>query len=1099
MSDSISPTDPKIVELTSGLVTYIKTLITRSTKAVRDALKEAHTVIWLDEVLEGVTPRDPRVLVEIEYAARLDAPDLPDILRGRVAAVDDHCGDEPVLTGENADMAATQTTSAVRQAYQSWLPLWREWAAAERASDRYRRLDRLAREATQRSDSHELVLGVGLVAVPGSQGWAIRRHLLITEIALETDPTTDALRLVLPLHQRLRSEHRHFLTTGDGLSPADRTPGQRFDLDLADVHPLSTEVGTWLEDWRGRCWDRPLQVDATCWSTPQVDDPATLTLAPAIFLRPRDRSRLADCYERISSELSEPEAAAPLGLAQLVVSLEREQRLRWLNDTADAQSTVGDTDPLLPLASNQQQRQVLERLSSDTAVVVQGPPGTGKTHTIANLICALLADGQRVLITSEKGQALRVLRDQLPPAVRDMCVVLSGLQRSGADELDRSITALSELTDSTNVDRLQREIHRLGQERTRLQEQLRRATSDLLRVRGEEYATHLDVGDRYAGTLRDIVTRIHTDQARYQWIGTLPDEAPEQASLTDKEALELLELIRTATPARAARIDQQLPQDLPASAQIAARVACINHAADVLGPERESGKPLMSLDDSVLQQLQRQVDQAADALAHAGLHPTLADWDHHDWRLKAANDLLGRRNRAYWSTLFADANAVGSLEQALASLAGRDVEVDPLPGDAVSPSRLLGQAKRLRRYLSRGGRFRRLWPAQAQLGAADLLEVCTVDGAAPSTVSDLAAIIAVLKTEVAVETALKAWTTAGAPVVQGNLRSRIAQLRDVNDGVVAVQQLIAARDSIEQLLRRHGVRYAIRTPMHWDLIVRVAHAGSLMAEANRAEQMLANVCQELAWWRHQDNAAPEVADLVTALQDRDLSRYAAARAQLDQARVDQEQERRCTALADRLALDHPSLLESLRREPELEAWNSRLRDFEAAWAWANAVSYHRRLRNTSNDGTLEQAIDRTQQRLLSVTADLASNQALLHCLNRMSTPQRQALQSYRSSMTKFGKGSGRHKDRHLAHARDALREATAAVPAWVMPLSVVADTIPHQHNTFDVVIVDEASQASLEALFLLWLAPRVIVVGDDRQCTPGISPEQLSRLVDERS
>src|SRR5262249_10880502 len=33
-------------------------------------------------------------------------------------------------------------------------------------------------------------------------------------------------------------------------------------------------------------------------------------------------------------------------------------------------------------------------------------------------------------------------------------------------------------------------------------------------------------------------------------------------------------------------------------------------------------------------------------------------------------------------------------------------------------------------------------------------------------------------------------------------------------------------------------------------------------------------------------------------------------------------------------------------------------------------------------------------------------------------------------------------------------------------------------------IVDEASQASIEDLFLLWLAPRVIVVGDDKQCAP---------------
>jgi very-short-patch-repair endonuclease len=65
-----------------------------------------------------------------------------------------------------------------------------------------------------------------------------------------------------------------------------------------------------------------------------------------------------------------------------------------------------------------------------------------------------------------------------------------------------------------------------------------------------------------------------------------------------------------------------------------------------------------------------------------------------------------------------------------------------------------------------------------------------------------------------------------------------------------------------------------------------------------------------------------------------------------------------------------------------------------------------------------------------------------------------------------------------------MREARNAVPAWIMPLDVVLETLAPIRDSFDVVIVDEASQASIEDLFLLWLAPRVIVVGDDKQCAP---------------
>jgi len=46
-------------------------------------------------------------------------------------------------------------------------------------------------------------------------------------------------------------------------------------------------------------------------------------------------------------------------------------------------------------------------------IVVQGPPGTGKSQTIANVACHLVARGKRVLITSQKDQALVVVDQML--------------------------------------------------------------------------------------------------------------------------------------------------------------------------------------------------------------------------------------------------------------------------------------------------------------------------------------------------------------------------------------------------------------------------------------------------------------------------------------------------------------------------------------------------------------------------------------------------------------------------------------------------------------------------------------------------------------
>src|SRR5581483_7091478 len=116
------------------------------------------------------------------------------------------------------------------------------------------------------------------------------------------------------------------------------------------------------------------------------------------------------------------------------------------------------------------------------------------------------------------------------------------------------------------------------------------------------------------------------------------------------------------------------------------------------------------------------------------------------------------------------------------------------------------------------------------------------------------------------------------------------------------------------------------------------------------------------------------------------------------------------------------------------------------------------------------------------TTRLAAARARLHLLRRVTPEHRQALEIYRAAVTAAGKGRGRYAPGRARAARSAMRVALGAVPAWVMTAGKVAEHVPPDPGAFDVVIIDEASQSRLESLFLLWLAPRVIAVGDDRQC-----------------
>jgi len=71
------------------------------------------------------------------------------------------------------------------------------------------------------------------------------------------------------------------------------------------------------------------------------------------------------------------------------------------------------------------------------------------------------------------------------------------------------------------------------------------------------------------------------------------------------------------------------------------------------------------------------------------------------------------------------------------------------------------------------------------------------------------------------------------------------------------------------------------------------------------------------------------------------------------------------------------------------------------------------------------------------------------------------------------------------------------IPAWIMPLHRLWETVDAEPGLFDTIIIDEASQAGIDSLALLLLAKRIIVVGDDKQNSPeavGVLEDDISRL-----
>jgi hypothetical protein len=71
------------------------------------------------------------------------------------------------------------------------------------------------------------------------------------------------------------------------------------------------------------------------------------------------------------------------------------------------------------------QAKVIEEVRTGRNLVVQGPPGTGKSQTITNIIASAARDGKTVLFLAEKMAALSVVNDRLRKVgLRDVCLEL---------------------------------------------------------------------------------------------------------------------------------------------------------------------------------------------------------------------------------------------------------------------------------------------------------------------------------------------------------------------------------------------------------------------------------------------------------------------------------------------------------------------------------------------------------------------------------------------------------------------------------------------------------------------------------------------------
>lgn len=1069
------------------LMQFLRELVVARSKPVRQ-MSGHEKVLWLETppvaYVEDAIAGD--VLLRAERVTLDPAPDLPPLLHGwiDVRDRDDSTGGDPPLRDHGPAPLAPQgdrrtvpleEAPEVTATYAQWLPVWRHWAEGDRhRRPRYALYEtlRVMRQAlTERPESVEVVLAAGLLDLPASTaGERIEAHLLTQPAEVVQDRETGDLICRLTADSAPRLEDSQLLT---GLRCYDPSGTTYLRSRLLETVPstASAEVTVFLKEWAQRALTVPVEVGET-------DDPAgpsTLTPAPALVLRRRGAFALIDYYDQMIAAAEDPEEPVPLGLAQLVEAIEPTERLEWLERTGATAAADLATDPLFPLPANAEQAQIIERLGGDSGVVVEGPPGTGKTHTIANLVSALLARGQRVLVTSEKAQALRVLRDKLPAEMQELCVSITDVARGGSTELNRSVATLASRKSGFHSSVDDARIVDLDMKRRQARSERARVLEEIRSLRESETYVHPEVAPGYAGTAAAIARAVRAGEERHGW---LPLPASGQPPLSAPEMRELRDLLAMQTQQRLSRRDQVLPTtealpDLHDVRRLCAQARC---APEAVGSEQvhHLTRALTRCSEQDLLTLTEECQRLGAALGRLR-QPSMPPW-----AVPLCDDVLAGRNAHLWARA-----------QQITSLAEHAVAADRVVGTAAveAPVESVPAAARAFRtfaqHLQEGGSLKRMFKSDAQKAVEQWLPQARVDGQAVTSAEQAWKVTAHLDALDIARTVADLLAPLGAALPQADQRPLLVSAVDAAGRAVnAVADTLAARDRLAE----HLAKVVPDPPPMFgvDAAEEVARAATALTDAHVARLALGQLQRlaETLAQSVQERRPPELDALLEALHRADAEGAASATGEMADARRQQAEQARCDDLLRRLEAGAPGLSRALQHDPTAEVWDTRLDGWDTAWAWACAATWLANRRRPGHEHDLDGRLQTLEADIAHVTAQLAAARAWKDALTRMTAQQVQALQAYRDALANIGKGTGKYAERFRQAARSAMAVAQGAVPAWVMPLQQVLATIPPQQNAFDVIIVDEASQADLSSLFLLWLAPRVIVVGDDRQCTP---------------
>lgn len=854
----------------------------------------------------------------------------------------------------------------------------------------------------------------------------------------------------------------------------------------------------------------------------QHEEKLALIVRPIFFMRKRIDGTLK-AVEAIIEKI-ESDGYVPLPLHDLVSGgtiAVPEPKVETTIEADLAAISGEDAEILLSKEANREQLEIAQRIEQYNAVLVQGPPGTGKTHTIANLLGHFLAQGKNVLVTSHTRKALAVLKDKVSEGIQDLCVTV--LDDTNMD-MERSVDGITEYLGRNTLFELEKKMKTEQRLRMELINKLSNIRKRIYKIKFKEFDSIVYNGVGISTT--EAAKYVNNHSAELSYIpGKVPLYRPLPVDLSDLDILYRSNAVITDEVEQELKLGLPSPDDLPDSIAFEKMVVRVHSIEKKLGElsVQLGGEFDFDYENRHLELCDSKgsrfiISDKTDLSILDELEHLAADFEPKDkWMIQtAACGAKERGGRQSYEKLigtikdtceFADLTAV--------ELLGINIGVAPDVdlGELQSSVEKMGMLFSKKEKLGWLDFFTNKWlkpamdqvsingkPISSQTDCKLVLKQFALDSKRKQLGvywDELMADYGVMRScELGddPESRCERWIPQIERCLNWYQLDYMKALTFIRQAGLNAELIFTNTDLDSEYERMEKLMTAVgeRLPIH------IQAAKHFIEMCEIKDQLNQWVC-DLTEGKRKQSAICSA--LITALTFFKLEGYSAALHELSEIYCEKYPllvQRR--EILKRMKSIAPDWANSICHREGVHGLCVMPENLEDAWKWKQLSGILDEITSEPFEELQRKSVELSKA-LRERTALVAQYCAWYHLLKRTESNLdiRQALQGWKKTVKKIGKGTGKNAPMMKKEARKLMAKCQNAVPAWIMPVSKAMESFDPAKNQFDIVIVDEASQSDVTALAIVYMAKKVIIVGDDKQVSPraiGVNVDQMNAIAD---